>query len=82
MTSDCPPIRDDGPLGAGWDHSLPPPEVGPVPPLKYWIRLSSTGSAIQVLDPPNTDPDAPLAIMSGGDGLAQGGPVGDPDSSS
>ena len=38
MTSDCPPVRDDGPLGAGWDQSLLPPEVG-------CLRLSSAGSA-------------------------------------
>ena len=33
---------------------------------------SGAGSASRVLDLPNTDPDAPLAIMSGGDGLAAG----------
>ena len=31
---------------------------------------SGAGSASQVLNPPNTDPDAPLPIMSCGDGLA------------
>ena len=34
MISDCHPVRKDGPVGAGWDDSLPPPEVGPVPPLE------------------------------------------------
>ena len=33
---------------------------------------SGAGSASLVLDPPNTDPHAPLPILSGGDGLAAG----------